>query len=109
MTTLQEKMTKLRRADVFRITLINEHEANSVLPEEHLAYAIIEQAINDYSWLKSKGIERDFLKGDEYNVSEIEGFFSSEWCDGLLGIIGSGLCGQRIRKQTLSIVSEVIF
>lgn len=51
-----------------------------------LAYAIVEQAVEDYKLLLSEGRGRafDYKTRSYVYKKEIERFFNSEWCDILL-------------------------
>lgn len=50
-----------------------------------LAFAIVEQAVEDYKLLRKLGLSemRSYTEGDISKI-ELEEFFYSEWCDFLL-------------------------
>ena len=70
-------------------------EAMLDIPEHELACRIFEQAIEDYRFLKKRKITEMELRDDTtIGIKEIEEFFHSSWCDGLLEAINSKLTGK---------------
>ena len=64
------------------------------IPEHELACRIFEQAIADYRYLKKHNLTKLKIKETIISIEEIEKFFRSSWCDGLLEAINSKLTGK---------------
>ena len=63
-----------------------------------LAFSIVLQAIEDYKLLLEYDV--DYIVDDHTLISraELEEFFNSEWCDGLLSLM-SNLTGKAILRH----------
>lgn len=65
-----------------------------------LAFAIVEQAVEDYKFLLGKEIDRWFFDDINLEISkkELEKFFQSELCDALLSSNKIGVDGRSILR-----------